>query len=75
MRAARWVRVTDLAASRRHWAQARKLLVALPESAERTRLLLDVYPELINMLDRLGADPVESESVFREAVDLARSSG
>ncbi len=27
------------------------------------------------MLDRLGADPVESESVFREAVDLARNAG
>jgi hypothetical protein len=75
VRAARWVRNTDLLASRRNWAQARTLLVALPESAERTRLLLDVYPELINMLDRLGADPVESESVFREALDLARTVG
>ena len=27
------------------------------------------------MLDRLGADPVESGSVFREAVDLARRAG
>ena len=73
VRAARWVRITDLSASRRHWAQARKLLVALPVSAERTQLLLEVYPELLNTLDRLGAEPAESEAVFGEAVDLARS--
>jgi class 3 adenylate cyclase/tetratricopeptide (TPR) repeat protein len=72
VRAARWVRITDLAASRRHWAQARELLVALPHSAERTRLLLEVYPELINTLDRLGAEPAESEAVFLEAITLAR---
>ncbi|MBI1816890.1 MAG: AAA family ATPase [Deltaproteobacteria bacterium] len=75
VRAARWVRITDLAASRRHWAQARMLLVALPDSSERTRFLLEVYPELINTLDRLGAEPAESDAVFREAVDLARSAG
>lgn len=72
VRAARWVRISDLAASRRHWAQARTLPVALPDSAERTRLLLEVYPELINTLERLGAEPAESESVFLEAIDLAR---
>src|SRR5208282_3384765 len=65
----------DLAASRRHWAQARRLLVALPDSPERTRLLLEVYPELINTLDRLGAEPVESEAVFMEAIALARQAG
>ena len=75
VRAARWVRSNDLAASRRHWAQARALLVALPDSSERTRLLLEVYPELLNTLDRLGAEPAESEAVFREAVDLARAAG
>jgi class 3 adenylate cyclase/tetratricopeptide (TPR) repeat protein len=75
IRAARWVRANDMAASRRHWTQARTLLVALPDTAERTRLLLNVYPELINMLDRLGADPVESDAVFREALDLARNAG
>ena len=71
VRAARWVRITDLLASRRHWSQARTQLVALPDSTERTQLLLDVYPELINTLDRLGAEPAESEAVFREAIDLA----
>jgi adenylate cyclase len=75
VRAARWVRISDLAASRRHWAQARTLLVALPESAERTRLLLEVYPELINTLERLGAAPAESEAVFLEAIDIARQAG
>jgi len=75
VRAARWVRHTDLIASRQNWAQARELLITLPESAERTRLLLDIYPELINLLDRLGADPVESESIFREGGDLARRTG
>ncbi|MDA1075722.1 MAG: AAA family ATPase [Proteobacteria bacterium] len=75
VRAALWVRNTDLLASRQYWAQARRLLVPLPESAERTRLLLEVYPELVNLLDRLGADPLESETVFQEAVDLARKTG
>ena len=74
-RAARWVRLTDLVASRRHWAQARTLLTALPDSPERTRLLLEVYPELINTLDRLGAEPAESEAVFLEAIALARHAG
>ncbi|MGH7924819.1 MAG: ATP-binding protein, partial [Candidatus Binatus sp.] len=75
VRTARWVRITDLAASRRHWATARALLVALPESLERTRLLIDVYPELINTLDRLGAEPTESEAVYQEAIALARQAG
>jgi len=75
VRAARWVRANDLAASRRHWAQARKLLVALPDSSERTQLLLGVYPELIDTLDRLGAAPAESEAVYLEAIDVARRAG
>ena len=74
-RAARWVRITDFVASRRHWTQARMLLVALPDTAARTRLLLEVYPELINTLDRLGADASESESVFQAGVELARQTG
>ena len=72
MRAARWVRLTDLTASRRHWTQAHDVLEPRPDSAERTRLLLEVYPELISTLDRLGAEPAESEIVFTEAVALAR---
>jgi adenylate cyclase len=75
VRAARWVRPSDLAASGRHWSQARELLGALPESAERTRLLLEVYPQLIDTLDRLGADPAESESVYSEGVSVARQAG
>ena len=75
IRAARWVRANDLVASRRHWTQARRLRVALPDSSERTQLLLDVYPELINTLDRLGAEPAEAEAVYVEAVDIARRSG
>ena len=72
MRAARWVRLTDLTASRRHWTQAHDVLVPLTDSAERTRLLLEVYPELISTLDRLGAAAAESETVFTAAVALAR---
>jgi class 3 adenylate cyclase/tetratricopeptide (TPR) repeat protein len=75
VRAARWVRASDLAASRRHWAQARRLLVALPDSAERAQLLLRVYPELIDTLDRLGAESAESEAVYAEAIDVARRAG
>jgi len=75
VRAARWVRASDLAASRRHWTQARKLLVGLPDSHERTRLLLEVYPELIDTLDRLGAEPAEAAAVFQEAIALARQAG
>ena len=75
VRAARWVRGNDLAASRRHWAQARHVLAAQPDSAERTRLLLEVYPELIDTLDRLGVEPAESETVFEEAVAVARQAG
>ncbi len=71
-RAARWVRANDLAASRRHWAQARALLGKLPDSPERTSLLLEVYPALIDILDRLGAEAAESEAVFAEAIPLAR---
>jgi predicted ATPase len=72
VRAARWVRVNDLAASRRHRTQARRLLVALPDSSERTQLLLDVYPQLIDTLDRLGAEPAEAEAVYAEAIDVTR---
>jgi class 3 adenylate cyclase len=75
VRAARWVHLTDLVAARRHWVQARQLLIALPDTAERSRLLLEVYPELINTLDRLGAEPAESEAVFGEGVDVARDAG
>ena len=48
VRMARRVRITDLAASRRHWARARALLVPLPWSDERTALLLEMYPALID---------------------------
>ncbi|HEY5719665.1 MAG TPA: adenylate/guanylate cyclase domain-containing protein, partial [Gammaproteobacteria bacterium] len=75
VRAARWVRASDMAASRRHWEQARALLLPLPESAERARLLLEVYPELINMLDRLGADAAESAAIHREGIEVARQTG
>jgi len=75
VRAARWVRSSDLAASRRHWTQARKLLVALQDSPERSGLLLATYPQLIDMLDRLGAPAEESAAVFSEGVDLAKRSG
>ncbi|MBI2800683.1 MAG: AAA family ATPase [Gammaproteobacteria bacterium] len=75
VRAARWVSFTDLAASRRHWAKARQLLIALPDSSARSRLLLEVYPELMNQFDLLGAEAAESETVFHEAIDLARRSG
>ncbi len=82
MRAATWhgrmarrVRLTDLAESRRHWARARALLVPLPWGDERTALLLEAYPELINTLDRLGAEPAESEAVYLEAITVARQVG
>jgi class 3 adenylate cyclase/tetratricopeptide (TPR) repeat protein len=75
VRAARWVRTSDLAASHRHWTLARELLVPLSDSSDRSRLLLTVYPELINTLDRLGADRAESEAVFREAIELAQHAG
>ena len=72
---ARWVRMTDLAASRRHWARAGALLVPLPWGDERTALLLKVYPELIDTLDRLGAEPAESEAVYLEGIAVARQAG
>ena len=82
MRAATWhvhiarrVRITDLAASRRHWARARALLVPLPWGEERTALLLETYPELIDTLDRLGAEPAESEAVYLEGIAVARQAG
>jgi class 3 adenylate cyclase/tetratricopeptide (TPR) repeat protein len=75
VRAARWVRITDLVASMHHWTQARELLVALPDTPDRTRLLLEVYPELINTLDLMGADASESEAVFVAAVALAQHAG
>ncbi len=72
VRMARRVRITDLAASRRHWARARALLVPLPWSDERTALLLETYPELIDTLDRLGAEPAESEAAYLEGIAIAR---
>ncbi len=74
-RAARWVSLTDLAASRRHWGQARQLLRSLPASTERSQLLLEVYPELMNQFDLLGADASESDALFNEAVALAQAVG
>jgi tetratricopeptide (TPR) repeat protein len=75
VRAARWVRTSDLAASRRHWSLARELLLPVPDAPDRSRLLLAVYPELINTLDRLGADPAESEAVYREGIAHAQRAG
>ena len=49
--------------------------MALPDSPERTRLLLDVYPQLIDTLDRLGAESAECEAVYAEAIDVTRRSG
>ena len=75
MRAAHWVCLTDLAASRRHWAEARRLLLSLPDTAERSRLLLEVYPELLYLFDRLGGAAAEVEALFHEAVVLAQQAG
>ena len=75
VRAARWVRTNDIVASRRHWAAARTQLLRVGESSERTQLLLAVYPELINLLDRLGAPAEESSALFQEAVELAQRAG
>jgi class 3 adenylate cyclase len=72
VRTARRVRMTDLAESRRHWARARALLVPLPWGDERTALLLEAYPALIDTLDRLGAEPAESEAAYLEAIAVAR---
>ncbi|MGE0337145.1 MAG: adenylate/guanylate cyclase domain-containing protein [Gammaproteobacteria bacterium] len=70
--AARWVSFTDLAASQRHWLAARTLALALPQSADRTRVLLKVYPDLLNLFDLLGADADVADAVFGEAVALAQ---
>jgi class 3 adenylate cyclase/tetratricopeptide (TPR) repeat protein len=75
VRMARRVGITDLAASQRHWARARALLLPLPWGDERTALLLEAYPELINTLDRLGAELAESEAVYLEAIAVARQAG
>jgi len=75
VRAARWVRANDLAASRRHWALARELLVALPDSAERTNLQLQVYPALLDTLDRLGVARDEADAVYRDGIAIARRGG
>ena len=75
IRAARWVRNSDLTASQRNWDCARKLLLPLPVSNERSQLLLEIYPELINLLDRLGGTSVESETLFLEGVAFARKMG
>jgi predicted ATPase len=75
VRIARRVRMTDLAASRRHWSRARALLLPLPWSDERTALLLEAYPELMDTLDRLGAEPAESEAVYLEGIAVARQAG
>ena len=75
VRAARWTRVNDLRASSELLARARGLLVALPDTGEKVELLLEVYPELLDTLDRVGVDPVEAETVFREAVEHARKAG
>ena len=40
--------------------------------ARAQSLLLEVYPALIDILDRLGAEAAESEAVFAEAIPLAR---
>ena len=60
VRAARWVSVTDLMASRRHWAQARQWLIGQADSPERSQLLLAVSPEL------LGAEMAEAATVFQQ---------
>ncbi len=75
VRAARWVSLTDLAAARRHWAHARRLLIGLPDSPERSQLLREVYPELMNLFDLLGVDAAEADTVFQEAIDFARRTG
>jgi class 3 adenylate cyclase len=75
VRAARWVRANDLSAAHRHWAQARELLLPLPDAQERTQQLLAVYPELINLLDRLGAEPSVAEAIYAEGIAFARHSG
>jgi tetratricopeptide (TPR) repeat protein len=75
VRAARWVSVTDFGASRRHWQEARRLLLASPDSSDRSRLLLEVYPELLNCSDLLGTEAADAASVFAEASALARDAG
>jgi class 3 adenylate cyclase len=75
MRAARWVQPSDLAASRRHWSEARRLLVTLEHSAERSRLLLDMYPELLDTFERLGAESAEFDTVMEDALLFSRAAG
>ncbi|MGE0486678.1 MAG: AAA family ATPase [Gammaproteobacteria bacterium] len=73
VRAARWVQRTDLAASYRHWNQARALVEPLTGNADATRLLLEVYPELLSTLDRLGTEAPRSEALYHTAIALAQS--
>lgn len=75
MRAAHWVGSSDPVAAKRHLMDAREHLSSLPESTERNTLLLDAYPELINMLGKGGGDPAESDEVFSEAMTLAGAVG
>ena len=67
----RWL----LAASKRHWSQARDLLREVDPSDGRDRLLLRIYPALLDVLDRLGTDPAESRQTYEQGVELARSCG
>ena len=67
VRAARWVSVTDLMASRRHWAQARQWLIGQADSPERSQLLLAVSPELLTLFDLLGAETAEAATVFQQS--------
>jgi class 3 adenylate cyclase/tetratricopeptide (TPR) repeat protein len=72
MRAASWMSTRDRPAERRHLEQARVMLLSLPDSDQRTRMLLEVYPELLNTLNRLGADAVQTAAVFEEGLALSR---
>jgi class 3 adenylate cyclase/tetratricopeptide (TPR) repeat protein len=75
IRAARWVRANDLAASGEHWSQALESLAALPDSNERNASLLEIYPQLLDTFDRLGVEPERSVATYSDAIELARRVG
>lgn len=74
-RAAAWSGTSDPVQSLRHWREAQHLADSLPESADTAALALTARIFRLQFGWRLGVSHDEAKAVFREAEEMAASTG
>ena len=74
-RAARWASQSDPSQSFRQWGTVRSLVTPLPDSSEKSVLMLRACSRMLNLGWREGLSKREAETLFAEGRDFARKCG